>query len=245
MSSSDKPAPPVRLVPKAPASGTHPNVSFSQETLMKALREAQQRAEENERRARSYELQLSEVQAISEERYRHVQQLLDANIDGAAKRLITRLRKENANLRDRCEIAEDEASRSKSEHEKLLLHYEAETDSARSIIEMLNEELAKADAEAIDARELSIRVKIEIAELKSAISVRETLMSELKELKYELEQTDKLMLTDLSVKGYSSVMSKLSELSLQWLQSDDSRQHADGFRLQTTILQQWRDKRGY
>ena len=247
---SDKP-PPATHLRAVPGTGTpstavprpalHPQISDT-DTLMRALNEAQGKIMTLENLTRSQEIEIAELRSAKSTLIDENKRLIVSDISLAAKRIIRtqgeEIRAFRTSLRDAQDLAEAdrlELDNVKKEYEKLLEAFE-ERLSAESIVEMLHEQLVIVEREAQDA-------KTDLINLQSGMSVRNMFMDELADLKAKLEKIDKLMLSDLSSDSYRAIVDLLSGISVSWMQTDDPKKQADGFKLQTNILEQWSTRR--
>lgn len=171
------------------------------------------------------------------------QKLITGDIGVAARRIIFVLQTENRefrravaqhdeereNLLARAEASEAEYARLHSEYEKLLESYE-ERLSAESLVEFLNDELNAANAELSAKRE-------ELANYKSAESVKAMLIEELREL-------NELLFWDMDTKPSGDVLGLLATHGYNLLQSEDPQRQAFGFKLQSFVFEHQSKKRG-
>lgn len=167
--------------------------------------------------------------------------LIRGDIKLAERRIIRNQQKrinelESANelTKDLATVAQTELESLQAEYAKLFTAFE-ERLSAESILEMMQQEIDEA------TRNFQ-RVNTQLVELQSAQSVRDMLYDELKGLHEQLTREDKLMLTQLAPTQYLIIMDMLSNLSLEWLQSDQPEKCRDGFLLQTQILERWKKR---
>jgi len=162
--------PPLRLV------GDGENASDMPFQSHPTYVEMQQRLDEAERRAKSFEEAHIETLALLRKEKLNNLLLIHANIEREARRMLIEQSLLIAQLDEELEASRTDYTSLDVEYQKLLQTYEVDVDTARSIIEMLNEELAKADKEAIDAR-------YELMNLPSAMSVAQLLHDDLAQFK--------------------------------------------------------------
>jgi len=205
--------PPLRLV------GDGENASDMPFQSHPTYVEMQQRLDEAERRAKSFEEAHIETLALLRKEKLNNLLLIHANIEREARRMLIEQSLLIAQLDEELEASRTDYTSLDVEYQKLLQTYEVDVDTARSIIEMLNEELAKADKEAIDAR-------YELMNLPSAMSVAQLLHDDLAQFESRLSVETFIHAPDVFIVE----LGRISDLLLE-------NEHADirkfGFQLQT------------
>ena len=214
--------PPLRLV------GDGENASDMPFQSHPTYVEMQQRLDEAERRAKSFEEAHIETLALLRKEKLNNLLLIHANIEREARRMLIEQSLMIAKLNEELEVSKTDHASLGVDYQKLLQNYEAEVDTARSIIEMLNEELAKADKEAIDAR-------YELMNLPSAMSVAQLLHDDLSQVEGRLSAENFMKHTDAFMAEFSRISSMLLENDLPSIRSF-------GFRMQTFLHELGKDR---
>lgn len=236
---SPTPAP----APRPPASSGYPGTDPS---VMRALRDAQDRVTLVETHNQSLLIENAELRGENKSLKAEARRLIEADISVAVQGILRAQQDEIIELRNdlrkiqakheealdlatvRADIAEEECKDTKKENQRLLHDLEARL-SVESFVEMTNKEFE-------DLKLKYDALRSELTERESAESVKALLIEELREL-------NELLFWDMGTKPSGDVLGLLAIHSLNLLQSENPQRQAFGFNLQSFLFEHQAKKR--